>query len=139
MFYFPFLLLSLQKTSGTSESGRRLRTSPTQQLHIRPRVAPATLIFISAQIIYITIIGSVSLFFPSLGVSSLRVLMNGTNVSSNAPFRSHVSIIHQIKAAERKKRGISWSMAAPGTDGSLPVTYLLLPLPFSISKHEVFT
>lgn len=31
--------------------------------------------------------------FPSLGVSSLKMLMNRANVSSNAVFQSHISII----------------------------------------------
>jgi len=44
----------------------------------------------------------------------------------------------KIKAAW-KGEALSLSVATLGTDSSLPVTYLLLPLPFSISNDEMFT
>ena len=76
--------------------------------------------------------------FPSLGVFSPSILMNRPNVSSNVLLQSHIPIIWNIKAAW-KEEGLGLSVAALGTDSSLPVTYLPLPLPFSISKREMFT
>lgn len=76
--------------------------------------------------------------FPSLGVSCRSILINRNDASSNVVIKSHISIIQEIKEEHRKRR-LALSIAALGRDSPVPVTYLPLPLPFSISKREMFT
>lgn len=79
-----------------------------------------------AQIIYITI---GALFFPCWGCPRI--------FKKSLPIK-HIHYFEDKSCLEG--RGAQFvSVTALGTDSSLPVTYLPLPLAFSVSKHEMFS
>lgn len=119
--YFPLLLLLLQRTCFSrflqSESGRAGLIAHRNESNATAAytVAPAKLIFISAQIIYITIMSSVALFFPLTGgVLSLSALMNRTNASSNALLP--ITHIHYLedKSSMVEEKGVRFVNGSPG-------------------------
>lgn len=75
---------------------------------------------------------------PSPGVSSLSVSMKyEERITIRSPPITHIHYFGDKSSRERRR---AWFVSgSPGHRQLLPVTYLPLPLPFSISKREMFT